>query len=209
MKSAMNLDIVSLNRSQIDQASKILASAFDDDPMFHYITPKDERSRVNAIQWVCKTALNYSQPYSHIYTTTDEMKGIAAWIPPGHFPLSMLKLLQAGLYALPFKMGWGKIGQSMSLLNQMDELHERDIPQPHWYLFMLGVAPAYQGQGIGRTLLQPILNQADREGLPCYLETSTEGAICFYKKNGFDVLRSYKLAQDSPSLWTMKREPQQ
>lgn len=204
----MNLDIVSLKRSQIENASEVLASAFDDDPMFRYLAPDVEHSRVNALKWFCKTTLRYSQTYNHIYTTVDELKGIAAWVPPGHSPLSLVKLLQVGLYALPFKLGWRKMGQFLSLFSLIDEFHERDMPRPHWYLFMLGVSPTYQGQGIGSLLLQPILNHADNRGLPCYLETFSDQAVRFYQKNGFEVVRMSEFTKGSPQLWTMKREPQ-
>ncbi|MCA1993231.1 MAG: GNAT family N-acetyltransferase [Coleofasciculus sp. S288] len=204
----MTLDIVSLKQAQIEKASAVLANAFDNDPVFRYVAPKQEQSRANALKWICKTALKYSQPYNHIYTTTEDLKGVAAWIPPGHSSLNILQLLQAGLYALPFKLGWNKIGRCMSLLSEMDEFHERDMPHQHWYLFMLGVSPTYQGQGIGSLLLQPILDQADREKLPCYLETSTEQAVRFYHKNGFEVVRTHQLKEGNLQLWTMKREPQ-
>jgi GNAT superfamily N-acetyltransferase len=40
--------------------------------------------------------------------------------------------------------------------------------QPHWYLEIMVVNPASQGQGVGSRLLQPILKQASEEGLACY-----------------------------------------
>nr|WP_231510290.1 GNAT family N-acetyltransferase [Fischerella sp. PCC 9605] len=83
------------------------------------------------------------------------------------------------------------------------------MSQPHYYLEMLGVAPAYQGQGIGSLLLQPVLKQADTEGLPCYLQTTTEKAVRFYQKHGFEVLRTVELPKGGSQLWTMKRSPKQ
>ncbi|HBE49815.1 MAG TPA: GNAT family N-acetyltransferase, partial [Cyanobacteria bacterium UBA11369] len=116
-------------------------------------------------------------------------------------------LLQAGLYALPFKLGWKKSGRFMSLFSLIEERHHQEMPNPHWYLFMLGVAPSYQNQGVGSKLLQPILKQADSDGLPCYLQTSTESAIRFYKRNGFEILWKGELPGDNACIWTMKREP--
>lgn len=89
---------------------------------------------------------------------------------------------------LPFMLRWGRLGQFVSLFLQLEEHHKHDVPQQHWYLAILGVAPAYQSQGIGGSLLQPLLNQADSTGLPCYLETSTEGGIRFYQRHGFEVV---------------------
>jgi ribosomal protein S18 acetylase RimI-like enzyme len=89
----------------------------------------------------------------------------------------------------------------------MDELHKRKVPGPHWYLWALGVEPARQGQGIGSRLIAPVLAQADREGLPCYLETETAGNVAFYQKQGFYVVSDDLVPGQSLRIWTMLREP--
>jgi ribosomal protein S18 acetylase RimI-like enzyme len=200
-------EAIHLERSQTEKATEILTNAFYNDPMFGCIIPETEPAKYNALKWFCRMTLDVSQPYNHIYTTPDELKGIAAWLPPGHASISMLQLLQAGLYALPFKLGWKKSGRFMSLFSLIEERHIKEMPNPHWYLFMLGVSPSYQNQGIGSTLLQPILKQANSDGLPCYLQTSTESAIRFYKRHGFEILWKGELPGDNACIWTMKREP--
>ncbi len=71
------------------------------------------------------------------------MKGVAIWIPPGQFPLNNFRFLLSGAYALPFKLRSSKILKFISLSDQIEELHKINVPQPHWYLLMLGVDPAY------------------------------------------------------------------
>ncbi|KJH72990.1 GNAT family N-acetyltransferase [Aliterella atlantica] len=205
----MSTEVVCLEISQIDAASETLAHAFNNDPTFRYFTPEQEQARINAIKLLAKTALRYSQPYNHVYTTTNELKGVAVWIPPGEYPLNDLRLVQLGLYALPFKLRLSRIRQLISLFLTIEKHHKQDLSQPHWYLFMLGVSPTYQSQGIGSLLLQPILNQADRERLPCYLETSTEGGVRFYQRLGFEVVRIGSLPEANLKFWTMMRSPQQ
>ena len=195
-----------LQQTQTEKATEILTNAFYNDPMFRYIMP-EEPAKYNALKWFCRMTLDVSQPYNQIYTTPGDLKGIAAWIPPGHAPLSTLRLLQAGLYALPFKLGWNNTGRFMSLFSIIEEHHKHEMQEPHWYLFMLGVEPAYQSQGIGSMLVQPVLKQADSEGLPCYLQTSTESAIRFYQRHGFEVVWKGELPGDSSYIWTMKRDP--
>ncbi len=204
----MSTEVVCLESAQIDAASEILAHAFNDDPIFRYFAREQEQARINAIKLLAKTALRYSQSYNHIYTTTNDLKGIAVWIPPGKFPLNDFRLLQLGLYALPFKLRISGLRQLISLFLMIEEHHKHDIPQPHWYLFMLGVSPAYQRTGIGSLLLQPIIKQADKEGLPCYLETSTEGGVRFYQRLGFEVVRTGGIPEEI-KFWTMKRSPQE
>ncbi len=201
----MTAEIVLLKKSQINQASEILAKAFYDDPIFSFI-PESDRERENFLKWNFKNGLRYNLAYNHIYTTVGSLKGIAAWTPPGHSHLNFFQLLPAVL-TLPFKVDWRRIGRLMSLFSTMNNHHKDDMPEPHWYLDMLGVAPTYQGEGIGSLLLQPVLKQADADRLPCYLITTTERGVHFYQKNGFEVLRKVEIPKQNLNLWTMKREP--
>lgn len=51
----------------------------------------------------------------------------------------------------------------------------------------IGVDPAWQGNGIGRLLLRGLLERADAEGYPVYLEVRTDNApaIGLYQAHGF------------------------
>jgi ribosomal protein S18 acetylase RimI-like enzyme len=92
--------------------------------------------------------------------------------------------------------------RAMGLIGHMDEIHRRVMPEPHWYLWALGVAPTAQGHGIGGSLLGPVLARADAAGLPCYLETQTERNVAFYRKHGFEVLTSEAVPGHGVMLWT-------
>ena len=78
----------------------------------------------------------------------------------------------------------------------MEDLHQANVPQAYWYLSMLGVDPAYQNQGVGSSLIQPILEQVDRDNLPCYLETSTAGGVRFYQRHNFEVVETMDFPQE-------------
>ncbi|RUT02797.1 GCN5-like N-acetyltransferase [Dulcicalothrix desertica PCC 7102] len=200
------MDAVRLEESQIDEATITLYQAFDNDPMLRYITLENNLARADIIKCFCQAILRYTKSYNTIYTTSKDLKGVAIWIPPGQFPINFVRLLQAGLYKLPFKLGWSGFNRWVSLFT-LDSYHKSDMSQPHWYLLILGVIPTYQGQGIGSSLLQPILKQADAEKLPCYLETFTTASVRFFQKHGFKVLKTDQLPGNALSFWTMKREP--
>jgi ribosomal protein S18 acetylase RimI-like enzyme len=53
---------------------------------------------------------------------------------------------------------------------------------PHWYLETMGVDPAAQCKGIGRHLLEPVLEIADRDRVDCYLETADRANVDFYER---------------------------
>ena len=202
-----NPEIVLLETSQIELASEILGDAFKDNPAFEPLTYPDDRRRLNSIRSIGKMMLHYADLHQAIYTTT-AMKGVAIWIPPHQFPLNGLRLLQSGAYALPFQLPLMKLLQSMPLFLQVEKCHKTYMSQSHWYLAMLGVHSTYQNQGVGGSLIQPVLAEADRQHLPCYLETSTAAAVRFYQRHGFEVVETIDSSSANIQIWAMKREPQ-
>jgi GNAT superfamily N-acetyltransferase len=206
-----NPEIVLLEASQIQLASRILGKAFQHDPLFQHFTDADndrsdhlrQRRRQSALQWLGKMILNYAYAHGAIYTTTEAIEGVAVWIPPHQFPLNEFRLLQAGSYALPFRLRLSRLLQSIPLFFQIEACHKTWMSQPHWYLMMLGVDPDRQNCGIGSALLQPVLAQADRDNLPCYLETSTAEAVRFYQRQGFEVVETINSTPTNICVWAM------
>jgi GNAT superfamily N-acetyltransferase len=72
------------------------------------------------------------------------------------------------------------------------------------YLWFIGVEPDKQGLGNGTALLSEIIDNADNDGLPVYLETSTVKNLPWYKHNGFEIYEKLEL---SYTLFFLKREP--
>jgi len=50
----------------------------------------------------------------------------------------------------------------------------------------------------------PVLGEADRMGLPCYLETMTTQNVAFYRRHGFEVIATGQAEARFP-YWAMRR----
>jgi ribosomal protein S18 acetylase RimI-like enzyme len=197
--------VIPLASSQIKHGATILARAFFDDPFFTFVFP-DTTKRARALPWLFEKTIRYGQRYGKIYTTP-ALDGIAMWLGPQHTSLTLMGTLQTGLYLLPLKVSWREFERSMSLADRLNQLHKKFVTGPHWYLYGLGVEPSRQGQGSGRALLQPVLAQADREALVCYLDTNNEKNIKFYERIGFAVVNHEQTSPTGPDIWSMLREP--
>ena len=88
-----------------------------------------------------------------------------------------------------------------------EDIHHQCMPGPHWYLALVGVSPDCQGQGIGRALLSPVFERADRQQLPCYLETFIPQNLPFYEHRGFHIVHAGIEPHSGVTFWAMKREP--
>ena len=95
-----------------------------------------------------------------------------------------------------------------NLLRIDGAMHRKHPKEPHHYLFVLGVEPSRQGQGVGRALLDALSARADDAKLPCYLETDTEDNVRFYRSAGYDVIDELRIASlGDLHMWCMRRAP--
>lgn len=87
----------------------------------------------------------------------------------------------------------------------MDAAHPHD--RPHAYLNFLSTLPGYQGQGIGREVLETRLRELDATGTAAYLEATTTRSARLYESVGFRHLAKTIDLPDGPSMYPMWREP--
>jgi ribosomal protein S18 acetylase RimI-like enzyme len=79
-------------------------------------------------------------------------------------------------------------------------------PGSYWYLQFMGVAPAWQEQGIGSALMAPVLARCDREGVRAYLDATSERSKRLYERHGFEAETAFA-PPGGPPLWPMWRQP--
>jgi len=197
--------VVYLAESNLDQAAQALSLAFQDDPLQSYTFPSpDERRRLSPAHF--STLLKFGLLAGHVLSSVEPGIGAAVWIPPG--AKAMPEMAEAsGLTRLSETIGDEALDRFTRVIDHAERLHQRDLPEPHWYVMVLGVAPAFQGQGYGRALLQPMLDRADTDGVPCYLETTQPKNVTFYQRLGFRVLVDDVEPESGLQVWTFRRDP--
>ncbi len=209
--------ITSFPQSQISNAAKMMADTFFGDPLSCYLIP-NERDRLEILEKAWSKTIIHNFPLGHVYcgyqgnddisdsVGNSPILGIATWLPPNAKSPSLLESLPL-ILEIFLKNGFLSTSRVLNTLTKTEAYRLRDCPTPHWYLEGLGVSPKAQGQGIGGLLLQPVLQQADRQGEICYLFTSTDRAVKFYQRHGFVVREELRVLNDAPPLWMMMRSP--
>jgi ribosomal protein S18 acetylase RimI-like enzyme len=196
---------LSVRRATLADAPRLaqaLASAFQDDPVIAWIFPDQRRRRAVLPAFMEFRLRNLAFPHDEIWMTADGAAA-AVWLPPpGRWQLSpsqRLRLLPALIRFLGLRTA-----SVLGGLERMEKQHPYD--PPHWYLFILGIEQAAQGQGLGSTLLAHMLARVDADSLPVYLESSNERNLALYGRHGFEVT-SELVIPGGPRIWPMWRKP--
>ncbi|UCB43991.1 MAG: GNAT family N-acetyltransferase, partial [Dehalococcoidales bacterium] len=87
-------------------------------------------------------------------------------------------------------------------------LHRKMALGPHWYLHIIGVDPAYQGQGLASRLVRPVMERIDREQMPCFVETHSGKNVDIYRRFGFEVAMEDKIPGTELTSFAMFRKIQ-
>jgi GNAT superfamily N-acetyltransferase len=180
-----------------------MARAFFDDPPWVWAIPDGEKRR-RVLSWFLAAAVNYGLRYGRVYTDEAAESG-AIWLPPGDTDMPVLRLTRVGLMLMPLKAGRSSFSRLDAMGRALDERHKLDVQGDHWYLWLLGVDPPRQG--LGSRLVRPVLDQADAGGVACYLDTTLERNLTFYRRLGFEVVFSGQIPKGGPPFWTLRREP--
>ena len=197
--------VVHLKKEDLSKAAASLARAFQDDPLQTYVFP-DPAERVARSPAHFAPLLEYGLRFGTVLTTAGEPRGAAVWLPPGRTQITDERASEAGLDKLPELLGAEAASRFFAALAAVEPFHSTDVPVDHWYVLVVGVEPTAQGQGFGRALLAPILQQADRDRLPCYLETAQPRNVGFYQHLGFRVVRDVAAPDSGLRMWTFRRD---
>ena len=204
----MAAQLVPLSPQKVAEASESLAAAFFDDPTSHFLLPRED-SRDRWLRLIHGASLRHLLPEKHVQAVGgDPVAGIIGLVPPGRYPLPTSRFLRH-IFPVVLRVPTGgfAFGRAMRGLQAQAMIDRMHIKEPHWYVALLGVRPDRQGEGLGRALLDPALEQADRDRLPTYLETSNERNLTFYGRFGFEVQQEVNVPGGGPPVWTMLRRP--
>jgi GNAT superfamily N-acetyltransferase len=200
-------EIVHLAPERTEEAAGVLARAFFDDPLTVWMLP-DEEHRRRASPAMFAFAIGITRLQGEAFTTAGAVDGVALWQRPQAGELSLDELQEAGIERSQQAAGAEANARFARYIELFGALRARHVPGSHWYLMVLGVEPALQGQGIGGRLIAPVMQRADEAGVPCYLETLKTRNLPFYRKHGFEVVHEGDLPDSGPHFWTMLRPPQ-
>lgn len=196
-----------IHKRDIPNASAVLADAFQHDPLWNKLF-EGASHRDRKFSAFSETPLRFCYTFGEVYATSQHLEGVAAWVP-GHLSyMTVWRMIRSGAIVSGIKIG-AKVGKSMStIFGPLDtDRKEHMRGRSFLYLFIIGVATKFQGQGFGGTLLRVLFEKSETSGLPIYLETETEQNVALYETFGFNTVKHLTLPLVNHPMWEMVREP--
>jgi len=189
-------------RAQLSAAASALTRSFADDPLILHLFP-DGTNRDRLSHGSFTVFAHYAFRRGLAIASSPAMESVGLWIAPGQPALGLWELLRCRVIGLAMSAGFGGARRLLDFTDFAGEIHNGCVPGPHWYLVALGTLPERRNRGLGRRLVEPVLEAAEREGLPCYLETNSEANVPFYEALGFEVVEENAIPGTNVGHWAM------
>jgi GNAT superfamily N-acetyltransferase len=180
----------------VQRLKTVMAEAFMEDPVIGWLMPKDATRRARLRRFFAIELRHVALARGRVWTTGD-LSGAALSLPPGAWRVPLHATLLEGTVFGRRLYRAARLGATMEW---------RHVREPHYYVRDVGVLPDMQGRGLGSTLLRPTLERCDQEGLPAYLEASSERSAALYERLGFQHTAELSVG-GSPPLRLMLRPP--
>ncbi|MDZ7725795.1 MAG: GNAT family N-acetyltransferase [candidate division KSB1 bacterium] len=208
MKKRQDNDMLyEIQKKDIPKAGVVLADAFQFDPLWNKIF--EGEANLEAKFRACfETPVRFCYKYGEVYAPSDNLEGIAAYVPGSHSNMTPWRMLLSGAFLSGMRMGT-HVGRKMApVFKPLDQDRKQHMKNKEFlYLFIIGVSTAHQGKGYGGKMLRHLIEQSDSAGIPIYLETETRDNVAMYETFGFRVLKNGILPMIDQPMWELLREP--
>ena len=204
------------NTADLDEMTRILTSAFLDDPVWGPSFPdRATRPQVASQYWRFMVGEALRFPEARVLDAAGtpsasdgpdvemaRLRAVSVWYPPGADELS--DEAHPAYDALVAKLLGPEAAAALDRAGA--QFAEARPSTPHAYLTLLGVAPEARGGGHGMALLRAALAEYDAAGIPTYLESSNPVNDLRYEKLGYRVHAVVEL-ESGARVNTYLREP--
>lgn len=199
----MAIEVKLLASAELDSASNVLADAFRDDPTVSYYFPVPAKRHALLPEYM-RLGVDVAFPLGESLGLWNDGTLVAAalLLPPGHTSLPLPTVLSA----LSKRRSLWDPGALARYVNYSVGNARNHPKGEHWYLFVIGVRTSLQGRGLGKALMERVIEKSEGSGLPVFLETCVPRNVPFYESLGFvTTARLHPGLGSTPETWCMAR----
>ncbi|MGL5061539.1 MAG: GNAT family N-acetyltransferase [Microcoleus sp.] len=176
--------------AQVQKVARILAECFIDDPYFQLLFG-DIPNKLEAVDAYFELFIADAMERGEFTIAPDE-QGACVWYPAeveifnDRFEQTLIEIV-----SIVSRFAGEEARQRFE--NLIPKIGDSVPQQTHCEVFFLGVKPSVRSQGIGKFLLQPVLDYTDTNQVGCYLISSNTRNLSFYQRHNFKELSSIEI----------------
>ena len=192
-----------------DPASRSAVAALEDDPFYRSICAPyadDTLRRRSVLAAYFDYSIQEGRELGRCIHLADQAHGIAVWLLPQP-PEKANQAAQQKRAFLETTLSAEGCANYYRIVDFMRAKAASLVDDAAWYLSIIAVDPSLQVQGLGRQLLDPTIDEADRARVTCYLETFGERNLAFYQRLGFAAAARFTEPTTGADYTVMVRPP--
>jgi ribosomal protein S18 acetylase RimI-like enzyme len=205
-----SVQVVQLSEERSEDVASVIARAFQDDPLCVAASP-DPAERALWLRYGFRMGMWMGFRFGHVLGTAGQLDGVAVMVAPDAGMLTEEEMAGLGYERGRERVGaelWDRSRTSvLVMLESAEEVLQRAVPEPHWYLDAIAVEPERQGRGIGSALLDAVHARIDAEGVPIVLLTYQPKNLALYQRHGYDIVCEGIALGSETRWWGMRRNP--
>jgi GNAT superfamily N-acetyltransferase len=194
------LTITTGGRERIPATASLYATAFRSDPVITYLlstlSPRQRHAYLEEYFTRLATAAALN---SAIFSEASDYSSISIVLPPGKSVDNPWTLIPAGLFSVLWRLGvkgcWRMFGEYEPATGAVRRKALGVYQGNFYYLFFVATREDKRGRGLSSALIKGLLERAQEEGLPVWLEATTEYSSKVYAKLGFERVETVVLGK--------------
>jgi GNAT superfamily N-acetyltransferase len=196
-----------VQKRDILRASKVLADAFQRDPVWNKFCEGDPDIE-KRFQAFFEGGVRYCLKYGEVYAPSEDLEGVIGLVLGKYADMNWWRAIRSGAMGVGMRMGLNTAKKMGTIFKPVvEDRREYMAGCAFLYVLVFGVSTELQGKGFGRKLIGAAIEKSEREGLHLYLETETEENVRMYEHFGFRLLKKITLPIVELPMWEMVREP--
>jgi ribosomal protein S18 acetylase RimI-like enzyme len=173
-------NLYKIRKQDLQNAVNVLTDAFSEESMWKEVFKNEEKNRA-----LTEVMVRFCFKYGNVVSTSENIEGVMA-IAPYDKDMTTWRIIRCGAFFLSMRIA--REAKIMQVLTKAVEEAKKSLNLgPYIHLLMMGVSQEFQGKGFGGRLLRAVIEKAEIENLPIYLETQKEANVSLYEKYGFSV----------------------
>jgi ribosomal protein S18 acetylase RimI-like enzyme len=197
-----------VQKGDIMRASKVLADAFQRDPLWKKICEREPDLK-KRLSLVFEVSVRYCLKYGEVYAPSEALEGVMGFVPGEYADMNIRHMIRSGSMGSAIRIGLNAAKRMAPIFKLVNEDRRKHMAgHTFLHLSVVGVTTDLQGKGFGRKLIDEAIGKSEQERLHLYLETETEENVKMYEHFGFRLLNRINLPIVNLPMWEMVKVPQ-